>query len=203
MGMTEIMEVEPPEKHILGYRPFVPPPPPPTRHRGGCLRVVAIAAVVLILALLTTDIVAHGNFHFLGLGARPSVAATATRPAVTCGVQPTKPAATQAVVHVQLTSGLRDAAQKDYRPVNTVTAVRVGQNIYLTFQIATTRAGAVGAEFCTKSEKLQGTLAVPAKSSGRYAEFQASFTSADVGTSVATLTWDGAVAATRTFTVKP
>lgn len=203
MGMTEIMEVEPPEKHILGYRPFVPPPPPPQRRRGGCLRVIVIAAVVLIVAILATDLVAHGNIHFLGLGARPSVVATATRPAITCTAQPTKLAASQALVQAQLTSGLRDAATKDYRPVNKVTTIRAGQKIYLTFQIATKKAGTAGAEFCTKDQRLQGTLAVPANSNGRYAEFSAPLTSADVGASVATLTWDGAVAATRPFTITP
>lgn len=201
MGVTEIMEVEPPEKRILGYRPFVPPPPPPPRRRGGCLRVVVIAAVLLILALVATDLVAHGNVHFLGFGARPSVTATATRPAVTCAVQPVKAAASQALAQAQLTSGLRDAAKKDYRPVDTITTARVGQRVYLTFQITTNKAGTVGVEFCTKGEKLDGTLSVPAKSNGRYAEFSALFTRTDVGASVATLTWDGAVAATKTFTI--
>lgn len=201
MGVTELMEIEPPEKHILGYRPFVPPPPPPPR-RAGCLRVVAIAAVVLLLALVATDIVAHGNLHFAGFGARPAATATATQPAVTCVAQPTKAAASQTIAHVQLTSGLRDEAKKDYRPVDNISVVRVGQTVYLTFQIATSKAGTIGMEFCTKRGKLEGTLAVPAKSSGRYAEFSAAFTSADVGTSVATLTWDGAVAATKTFTIK-
>ncbi len=203
MGMTEIMEVEPPDRQILGYRPFVRPTPPAQHRRGGCLRIVAIAAVVLVLALLATDIIAHGNIHIFGLGTHPSATAISTRPAVNCLAQPTKPAASQALVHVQLTSGLRDAATKDYRPVDTVTTIRAGQKIYLTFQIATNKAGTVGAEFCTKSGKLPGTLTVPAKSSGRYAEFEAIFTSADVGTSVVTLTWNGAVAATRTFTIKP
>jgi hypothetical protein len=201
MGVTEILEVEGPEKHILGYRPFVPPPPPP-RSRVGCLRGVVIAAVVLLVALVATDFVAHSNVHFLGLGARPTVTATATRPAVACAVQPTKAAAAQALVQAQLTSGLRDEAKKDYRPVDNISAVRVGQKVYLTFQIATNKAGTVGVEFCTKNEKLTGTLAVPAKSNGRYAEFSAVFTSADVGASVATLTWDGAVAASKPFTIK-
>lgn len=203
MGMTEIMEIEPPDRQILGYRPFVPPQPPSQRRRSGCLRIAAIAAVVLVLALLATDIVAHGNLQFFGLGAHPSATAISTRPAVNCTAQATKPTASQALVHAQLTSGLRNVATKDYRPVDSVTTIRAGQRIYLTFQIATNKAGTVGAEFCTKSEKLPGTLAVPARSSGRYAEFEAVFTSEDVGTSVATLTWNGAVAATKTFTIKP
>lgn len=201
MGVTELMEIEPPEKHILGYRPFVPPPPPPPR-RAGCLRVVAIAAVVLLLALVATDIVAHGNVLFAGFGARPAASATATQPANTCVAQPAKAAASQALTHAQLTSGLRDVAKKDYRPVDNISTTRVGQAVYLTFQIATSKAGTVGVEFCTKGRKLEGTLAVPAKSNGRYAEFSAVFTNADVGASVATLTWDGAVAASKAFTVK-
>ncbi|HEX8037021.1 MAG TPA: zinc ribbon domain-containing protein [Ktedonobacterales bacterium] len=200
MGVTEIMEVEGPEKRILGYRPFVPPPPP--RRRAGCLRVVVIAAVVLLVALVATDVVTHGNVHFLGFGARPTMTATATRTAGACAVQPAKAAAAQALVRAQLTSGLRDEAKKDYRPVDNISAVRVGQKVYLTFQIATNKAGTVGVEFCTKSGKVEGTLAVPAKSNGRYAEFSAVFTSADVGASVATLTWDGAVAASKAFTIK-
>ncbi|MGZ3599772.1 MAG: hypothetical protein ACXWQ5_08645 [Ktedonobacterales bacterium] len=202
MGVTEIMEVEGPEKRILGYRPFVPPPPPP-RRRAGCLRGVVIAALVLLVALVATDVVAHGNVvHFLGFGARPTMTATATRTAVTCAVQPAKAAASQALVQAQLTSGLRDEAKKDYRPVDNVTTVRVGQRVYLTFQIATNKAGTVGLEFCTKAGKVEGTLAVPAKSNGRYAEFSAVFTGADVGASAATLTWDGAVAASKAFTIK-
>jgi hypothetical protein len=201
MGVAEITEAEPPQKRILGYRPFVPPPPPPIRRRGGCLRIVVIVAALVILALVATDLVAHGNVHFLGIGTHP-IATSTPSPAVSCTAKPVTAAASQALAHTQLTSGLRDAAKKDYRPVDNVTTVHVGQRVYLTFQITTNKAGTVGLEFCTRGEKIEGTLAVPAQSNGRYAEFSARFTAADAGVSVATLTWDGAVAATKAFTIK-
>lgn len=202
------MEAEAPPRRTFGYRPVDLPPPP---ERRGSLR--RLAARLLLLALVLAVVATALAF---AKGALPPHAAPATSdnaPVVgaqitptaaagtACAAAPTDASAAQALAHVQLTSGLRNAGAHDYRPINAVSSFHAGQTGYVTFQVATAQAGTIGVLFCMPSERVPGSLSVPAGSSGRYGEFSAQFGARDVGQGHAILTWNGAVAADVPFTV--
>jgi hypothetical protein len=128
---------------------------------------------------------------------------TATSP-VACTIAIVDPAAAAALANAQLTTGVRDAAKQDYRPIDSVTRFTAGQPAYLTFKIITAQAGTAGVSFCTPSGSLPGSLDVPAGSAKRYAQFSTRFLPQDAGSAgVVTLTWNGAIAASLSFTVDP
>jgi hypothetical protein len=110
-------------------------------------------------------------------------------------------AAAAALSHAQMATAVRNAARQDYRPANNVMTFAPGQDAYLTFEIATAQAGTAGVTFCMPTGQLTGSLPVPAHSAGRFGEFSAHVTAAEAGKGVATLTWNGAVAANVAFTV--
>ena len=202
------MEAEAPPRRAFGYRPVDLPPPP---QRDGSLRrpVVRLLLLALVLAVVATALA-------FAKGALPPHAAPATSdkaPAVgtqatstddtgqACPAAQIDAGAAQALAHVQLTSGLRNAGAHDYRPINAVKGFHAGQTGYMTFQVATAQAGTVGVLFCMSAERVPGSLSVPGGSSGRYGEFSAQFGARDVGQGHAILTWNGAVAADVPFTV--
>jgi hypothetical protein len=127
---------------------------------------------------------------------------TATSPVVCTGAA-VDPIAAAALTNAQLTTGVRDASKQDYRPIDSVTRFTVGQQAFLTFKIATAQTGTANVSFCTPSGVVPGTLAIPAGSQERYAQFSTRFVSQDAGGAVVTLTWNGAVAASLPFTVDP
>jgi hypothetical protein len=118
-----------------------------------------------------------------------------------CSAPEIVPSAAATLSHVQMTTGLRDPAARDFRPVDNVTSFRVGQRAYITFQIATPQAGTVDATFCTAAGNFPGTLAIPAKATGLYGQFSIDLTTESAGPGLATLRWDGAPAASVAFTV--
>jgi hypothetical protein len=123
---------------------------------------------------------------------------------VACTIAIVDPAAAAALSNAQLTTGVRDAAKQDYRPIDSVKRFTVGLPAYLTFKIATAQAGTAGVSFCTPSGALPGVLEIPAGSQERYAQFLTRFAPQDAGSvGVVTLTWNGAVAASLAFTVDP
>jgi hypothetical protein len=127
---------------------------------------------------------------------------TPTAP-VTCAVATVDPTAAAALTSAQLTTGVRDADKRDYRPVDSVARFMVGQQAYLTFKITTTKAGTAGVTFCAPSGVVPGSLDIAAGSQERYAQFSTRFALEDAGVAVVTLTWNGAVAASLAFTVGP
>jgi hypothetical protein len=127
---------------------------------------------------------------------------TATIP-VLCTSATVDRIAAAALTNAQLTTGVRDASKKDYRPIDSVTRFAAGQQAYLTFRIATAQAGTANVSFCTPSGVIPGILDIPSGSQERYAQFSARFAPQDVGAAVVTLTWDGAVAASLPFMVDP
>jgi hypothetical protein len=127
---------------------------------------------------------------------------TATTP-LACERSPVDSTAAAALANAQLTTGVRDAAKQDYRPIDAVTRFTTGQQAYLTFKIVTTQGGTAGVSFCTPSGRTPGMLEIPAGSQERYAQFSTRFAPQNAGGGVVTLTWNGAVAASLPFTVDP
>lgn len=210
-----VMEPEAPSRRAFGYRPVVLPPPPPERAfsaRRALLRLVLLLLVVVVIggtaAYATGRLPLHAPHAGPALdhGAPPAGGphAVETAPALSqpdCPAVSVDPTAAQALTHVQLTTGLRDAPAHDYRPINTVTTFSAGQTGYVTFQVATARSGIAAVVFCLPGERVTGSLGVLAGSAGRYGEFSARLDASDVGAGRATLTWNGAVAADIPFTI--
>ncbi|HLZ22194.1 MAG TPA: hypothetical protein VKQ30_08740 [Ktedonobacterales bacterium] len=194
-------------RKVYGYRPVDLPPPLP-RRGGGRRRIMVIGAAILAALLIAAAALAHGGVG-LSLGALPTGSAPAQPAAttyatatLTCAPRAVNPTAAKLLAHTQLTTGVRDAAKKDYRPVNSVTTFATSQTIYLTFEIVTSHAGSVSAAFCAPGLQALGRLAIPANSAGRYAEFSVAPGDANIGKATATVLWNGAVAASLPFTIR-
>ncbi len=188
-----------------GYRPIVlpPPPPKPRRRRSGWRGFVALLAVLLLatvggvaLARSSATPLRVGPFQLVpALASQPSGAqASGTPPAATCSPQsltsiPASPPAD--ITQAQLTTALRDAAARDYRPVDTVSSFASGHSGYVTFQIASSARGTVRALFCVVGASYTGSVTVPAGSSGRYGEFAVPLAHARPGNASLLLTWNG------------
>jgi hypothetical protein len=177
--------------------------------RAGLVSLLALVALVvagLAVGLGTQRIggFARGALPFLFSPATATFTAvpTLTIP-VACALATVDPTTAAALSSPQLTTGVRDAAKQDYRPIDSVTRFTSGQQAYLTFKIATQQAGAAGVSFCTPSGVVPGALDIPAGSAQRYAQFSIRFAPQDAGSGVVTLTWNGAVAASLMFTVDP
>ncbi len=198
----------------IGYRPIVPPPPPPPHRQGGCLRVALVCAILVALSVLAITVVSgHAGSWQIGpfgpFGVHTSFVPTSTpaRPRATvvpaCASPHVDALAATRLSHVQMTTGLENIGSQDYHPRDNVTTFHAGHVAYITFELATASPGTVGVTFCTPGGDTVGTLRVPAGSTGRYGEFSTALETADVGAGVATLTWNGSVAAVVRFTVTP
>ncbi|MGH2516118.1 MAG: hypothetical protein ACRDHP_10735, partial [Ktedonobacterales bacterium] len=207
MTPVTLAEADAETRRAIGYRPVELPPPLPNRRRGRG-RVVLVYLVVLAALLLASVALAQSG---AGAGLRSllsrnaptaPIVATQTSAAPACQVNTVNSTAAGLIAHPQLTTGVRDAAKKDYRPINAVTTFSTSQTVYLTFEIATSQAGAVDANFCAPGMRALGRLTIPAKSAGRYAEFAMIPEAGNVGQATATISWNGAVAASLPFTIK-
>jgi hypothetical protein len=194
----------------IGYRPIVPPPPPPQRRRAGCTGVALLCLALVVLAAVAVALASgKGTWQLGAFGAHSAFVPTSTpvRPTATaapaCPSVPVDGSAAAHLSHVQMTTALRDAARQDYRPLDNVTTFHPGHHAYITFQLATAAAGTVDVTFCTPHGNTLGTLRVPPGSSGRFGEFSTALDTADVGTGIAALSWNGSVAAVVRFTVSP
>jgi hypothetical protein len=118
-----------------------------------------------------------------------------------CLVAPSDAAAARNIAQVTLTTELRAPESQDFRPVDSVSTFHTGQRAYITFQITTAEAGTVGVTFCTPAGRIPGALDIPGGSNGQYAQFSLALDATHTGLGVATLTWNGAVAASLPFTV--
>ena len=208
----EVAAGVPPVIRTVGYRPVWLPPPvaQPTRSRfPAIIRSLAAVVVLLVALALIAQVVAtaQGASYHLGpftLGAAPHAThhpiptPTATPDCQAPAVDPT---AAQALTQAQLTTGVRNLNAKDYRPVNKVSSFTVGEQAYLTFKIATNTAGIATGVFCTPQQTFTGSLAIPAHSANRYAEFSMTVAAPGVGQGVAVLRWQGNVAAVLPFTI--
>lgn len=206
MTPVTLVEADAETRRAVGYRPVELPPPWPQRRSGR--RWLALACVVILLALLASTVaLAHGGAHLnLGpfhLGSAPVAPASATRTANTspCPLRAVDAAAARLIAYPQLATGVRNAAKKDYRPLDNVTAFSSAQTIYLTLEIATSQPGTVEAAFCAPGMQAMGRLAIPAKSAGRYAEFAILPENVSAGRASVTILWNGAVAASLPFTI--
>jgi hypothetical protein len=187
---------------------IVIPPLAPHRRSGIYAGLTALLALIVLAGIAAGLVVraAGGNLQLGPIvigGPRATLAPPTATPAAECRTPAIGPSAAATLAHVQMTTGLRDPAARDFRPVDDVTAFRVGQRAYITFQIATTQAGTVDATFCTAAGIVPGTLAIPPKSSGLYGQFSIALTSQSVGPGQATLRWDGQPAASVAFSVSP
>jgi hypothetical protein len=129
------------------------------------------------------------------------VTATATLTPPGCALPVIDAAAAKALTGMQLATRVQNAAQRDFRPLDSVQLLAAGQQGHLTFQVSTAQRGLAAVTFCTPGGVYTGNLAIPAGSHGLYAEFPAAFAARDAGPCVATLAWDGAVAGVLVFTV--
>jgi hypothetical protein len=179
------------------------PQPSPRRLRLPIGLTVLLA--VLVLAGLAAGVIARDDGLDLQLFLPPASQVQPTDPPPTatpaCLIGTISPDAAAVLSQATLTTGLRDPAAQDYRPVDSVTAFQAGQRAYITFQIATTQAGIAGVTFCTPAGQIPGILEIPAHSNGHYAQFSLPLDAATAGPCVVTLTWNGAVAASLPFTI--
>lgn len=207
VGATEITEVTAPPRRFIGYRPIMAPPALPARPRIGCIGATLLGVALLALLVAGGAFAhAHGSLPLFGGASQPTVTnaqRTATALANVCPHAAKNAGAARLLTHPQMTTGLYNAAKQDFRPINAVTTFHVGQQAYITFLIATAEAGSASVNFCTPGEQIPGSLTVPAGAVDRYAEFAVRFTARDVGRGLATLSWNGAVAATLPYTVTP
>ena len=209
----EVTAGQPPIARMVGYRPVWLPTPvvQPTRRTLPRIARPLAAVVVLLVALALVAQVAttaQGVAYHLGpftLGAphaSPTHHATPTPTATpACALPVLDATATKALTQAQLTTGVRNLSAKDYRPVNNVSSFTVGQQAYLTFKVATNTAGIASVAFCTPQQIFIGVLSIPARSANRYAEFSMMVAAQSGGQCVATLRWQGAVAAALPFTI--
>jgi hypothetical protein len=202
----------PPQRYVGGYRPLQPLAPPPVRRRSGCLRgLAALSALIVLVALFVGALAATGQRIAgvdLGFFHTPK-ASNVTRPTPTatpaCPAPPIDPQAAAALDEEQLSTGVQGAS---LRPVNQVSTFTAGQTIYLTFHVVTNQAGLVNVAFCTNGtvNGAKQPINVPAGYSERLGEaargeFYLPLQPANVGPGLATLTWNGAIAAALPFTV--
>jgi hypothetical protein len=177
--------------------------------RGQTHAGVVLLLVVLIAAAVAGGVLVRGSMLDDWLGAlgppTPAPRATALPPTATprptCAAQPVDQGAARVITHAQMTTGLRDPGAQDYRPIDNASTFRVGQRAYITFMIATTHPGTAEVRFCTPAGTVPGMLAVPAGVSGRYGQFSVDLSPDEAGHAVATLLWNGTVAASIPFTV--
>jgi hypothetical protein len=201
-----------PVRRMAGYRPVMLPSPPRARARGRASRTLWLLALTALLAL-AVGLLAYARGllplrpgpSLFGQGrASPALASHVAMPSptVACPLAAVDPAADGRLAHVQLATAVHDAAAHDYRPVDSISTVHAGTPAYLTFMIGTAQPGTVGIALCTAGGHIQGALEVTAGSAGRYGEFTLDMTPEDVGSGVATVTWNGAVVASLRFTVE-
>jgi hypothetical protein len=108
---------------------------------------------------------------------------------------------------VQLSVGVSDWEGKQLEPVSATTTFSVGQQVYVTFRLATNQPGTVSGTFCGAgmlgANAPTDAQAVPADYRGGRGAFrlQSPWTSANIGPGVVTLQWNGTVAAVLPYTV--
>ncbi len=193
-------------RRLTHLRMVLPQPQsPPRRGRRGLYVGLSVLLAVLVLAAVVTGVLARDGGLSLWLGLPPVGGAQPGDPTPTatpvCLAQPIDPSAAAALTQATLTTALRDPASQDFRPVDSVMSLRAGQRAYITFQIATARAGTAGVSFCTPTGQIPGALDVPAGSNGHYAQFSLLLDADHTGPGVVTLIWNGAVAASLPFSV--
>ena len=202
----------PPQRYVGGYRPLRPLAPPSARRRSGCLRGLAgLSALVVLGALFVGALAASGQrIAGIDLGFLHTIHLTGvTHPTPTatpaCPVPPDTPQAAAALDQEQLSSGVQGAS---LRPVDRVSTFTAGQTIYLTFHVVSNDAGIVNVAFCTNGtiNVAKQPIDVPAGYSARLGdaargEFYLPLQPTNAGPGLATLTWNGAVAAVLPFTV--
>lgn len=189
-----------------GYHPVVLPAFP-SRGDRRAWRVrfgrsaLAVLALFAVLGLAAGLVAREGNVPIPGLAAmraQPTATATAVP---TCNPAPLAHIAAPPLGSLQLTTGLRNRAQHDYRPVNAVTRFIAGGQGYVTFQVLSSRVGTADVLVCTPGRRLSGSVQVPKGSAGQFVEFPLIFGRGDVGQGMVTISWDGAVIGNQGFTV--
>lgn len=191
----------------FGYHPVILPPPPSSHDRASrrwrlSRSALALLALFAVLGLAAGVVARGGNVPIPGLAAvqqRPTATAT---PTPICKPAPVAQNTVPALGSLQLTTGLKNLAKQDYRPVDNVTRFTLGQTGYVTFRVLSSRAGTAGMEICTPGHRFTGhPVQVPKGSAGLYVEYPLSFSGADAGQGMVTISWDGSVAANQEFTV--
>lgn len=194
----------PATRRRIGYHPVVLPPALPNgTARWGRFSRSALAALALFAVLgLAAGLVARGgNVPIPGLAAIQARATATSTAAPACPAAPLARAMTPTLGSLRLTTGLKNSAQHDYRPVNDVTRFGTGAKGFVTFQVLSSHAGTADVLVCTPGRRLSGAVQVPQGSAGQYVEFPLSFGSEDMGQGMVTISWDGSVAGNRAFTV--
>jgi hypothetical protein len=204
----------PVQRRVGGYRPIAPLRPAAPRRTGWLPVIAAATGLVLTAVLVIGALVASGqriggvDFGALRPQTSAPVAARPTQPpAPACPAPTVDPAAAQTLTDVQLTTGVSNWDDKQLDPVDDVTTFIVGQQVYVTFKLATNEPGTVVGSFCgvgmSGSQAPTDTQVVPANyRDGRGAfRLQDPLTTANVGPGVVVLTWNGAAAAVLYYTV--
>ena len=183
--------------------------PLPTKRRAGPSLWTSMIFTLFVAGGLATGVLALTGVLSLPLlpGAKGTSSQIPVPPSATatpaCLISSVVSTASAALSSAQLASGVRDEAAQDFRPVDNVSTFHAGTRAYLTFEIVTPATGTAEVTFCTPDGSIPGTLEIPAKSGGRYAQFSLLLPQRPLGDCVATLKWNGAVAASLPFTVEP
>jgi hypothetical protein len=207
----------PASRRVTGYTPVQPLPPlQAPRRRSRWLRGLAAASALCLVILLFVGALAASGQRIAGIDlgfgrgqpTRPKTLAPTATAAPNCPAPAVDPRAAQALSQIQLSTGVRDAAHDDLRPVDNVSSFSPGQYIYVTFQVTSNDAGTIVASFCatgmpagSPATKIQN---VPAGYMNAHGEFhlQQPFVAANAGPGLVLLQWNEAVAAVLPFTVR-
>jgi hypothetical protein len=185
------------------------------RRRRGFPR--ALLAPVALLAALLGGLAFAGSIGSLStfgllatssgqVGTQAQVPLPTTTTAITaspCQNAVPERAAAHALNQAQLTSRLRNAAKKDYRPTDTLTTAHPGQQVYLTFRIATPLKSSAAVLVCWQQSQDLSTVAIAARSNGHYAQIPLQIPAGTTGQATAVLTWNDQTAAVVRFTIEP
>ncbi len=201
---------------IRGYRAIEAPAHAsysqrPRRRMGRVLLLPTLLVVVLVGGVIFAS--SAGALSGLGLLMAPNpqpvahvpipttTATTAPVPSACQNAVP-DPAAAHALSQVQLTSTLRNAAKKDYRPTDKLSEVHAGQQVYLTFRVAAPSRGDVGMLVCWQQGQAMSEITFAAHSNGRYGQIPLQIPFNTNGQAIAILTWNGQNAAVVYFLVE-
>ncbi|MBA3825449.1 MAG: hypothetical protein H0X24_16315 [Ktedonobacterales bacterium] len=207
-GATNVLTPPPPPTSASSLFDNLPPYPNskvlPQRRMP--MRAMLLAGLVALIALAVSfGLISrvHANPHAAS-GGELSGSSSSLPVSARCVLPALDPAAAGNVMNPQLTSGLRDVAHKDFRPVNNTVLFNVGQTIYVTFTVASNAAANLTADWCwgAAGNTSHYQLAVNhSQNVNGYFNLR-NLDAAAVGTGVMVLRWNDAVIYETFFQVK-
>lgn len=105
-------------------------------------------ALVLAVALLGVGAFAYARAHANGHSTSGPGGDLASQPGVVCPIPSVDRSLANNLTHDQFTTGLVNAAKKDFRPIDVAYTFHVGQTVYFTFTVASNDSATLTANWC-------------------------------------------------------